>query len=89
MKKHNYQIRAIRTNADYQTALKEVAPCFDNEPVMDSDAGAYFEAMITLIEAYEAKHYPITALLGLRGTGLGMFGANAGQTISDLRVEWE
>jgi HTH-type transcriptional regulator / antitoxin HigA len=36
-----------------------VAPYFDNEPKPDSDAGAHFEAMLTLIEAYEAKHYPI------------------------------
>ena len=59
MKKHTYQIRAIRTKADYEAALQEVAPYFDNEPEIDSDAGAHFEAMITLIEAYEAKHYPI------------------------------
>lgn len=89
MKNRAYQIRAIRTKADYQAALQEVAPYFDNEPEIDSEAGTHFEAMITLIEAYEAKHYPITALLGLRGTGQGMFGANVGQTISDLRGEWE
>lgn len=59
MKKHTYQIRAIRTKADYEAALQEVAPYFDNEPEIDSDAGAHFEAMITLIEAYEAKHYPV------------------------------
>lgn len=59
MKKSTYQIRAIRTKADYQAALQEVAPYFDNEPEIDSDAGAHFEAMITLIQAYEAKHYPI------------------------------
>ena len=59
MKKHTYQIRASRTTAEYEAALQEVAPYFDNEPEIDSDAGAHFEAMITLIEAYEAKHYPI------------------------------
>ncbi len=51
--------RAIRTRADYEAALQEVTPYFDNEPEIDSDAGAHFEAMITLIEAYDAKHYPI------------------------------
>lgn len=59
MKKSTYQIRAIRTKADYQAALQKVAPYFDNEPEIDSDAGAHLEAMITLIQAYEAKHYPI------------------------------
>jgi HTH-type transcriptional regulator / antitoxin HigA len=59
MKKNAYPIQPIRTEADYQTALKLVAPYFDTEPELDSDAGAHFEALLTLIEAYEAKHYPI------------------------------
>ena len=50
----------IRTAVDYKAALAWVAPYFDNEPEIDSDAGAHFEAMVTLIEAYEAKHYPIS-----------------------------
>lgn len=61
MKKPNrYAIQPIRTDADYRAALALVAPYFDNEPEIDSDAGAHFEAMLTLIEAYEAKHYPIS-----------------------------
>lgn len=52
-------IHPIRTEADYQAALQVVAPYFENEPELDSDTGAHFEAMLTLIEAYEAKHYPI------------------------------
>ena len=59
MKKNAYPIQPIRTETDYQDALQLVAPYFDNEPELDSDAGAHFEAMVTLIEAYEAKHYPI------------------------------
>ena len=59
MRKNAYPIQPIRTEADYEAALKLVAPYFDNEPEPDSDAGAHFEAMVTLIEAYEAKHYPI------------------------------
>ena len=55
-----YLIRPIRTAEDYKEALAPVAPYFDNEPEIDSDAGAHFEAMVTLIEAYEAKHCPIS-----------------------------
>ena len=68
-KPDRYAIRPIRTDADYRAALALVAPYFDNEPEIDSDAGAHFEAMVTLIEAYEAKHYsmsppdPIEAIL--------------------------
>lgn len=53
------QIRPIRTEADYKAALAAVSPLFDNEPDPDSEEGAALDAMITLIEAYERKHYPI------------------------------
>ena len=52
-------IRPIRTDADYQAALREVAPCFETEPETGSPDGDRFEVMLTLIEAYEAKHFPI------------------------------
>jgi len=58
-KTDRYPLRAIRTEADYQAALALAAPYFDHEPEPDSDAGAHFEALLALIEAYEAKHYPI------------------------------
>ena len=54
-----FSIRPIRSEADYRAALELVAPYFDTEPEPDSEAGAHFEAMLTLIEAYEARHYPI------------------------------
>ena len=59
MSQDAYPIRPIRTEADYLAALKLVEPYFDTDPEPESDAGAHFEAMITLIVAYEAKHYPI------------------------------
>lgn len=52
-------IRPIHTEQDYQDALKSVAPLFDNEPEPDTPEGDYLEVMITLIEAYEAKHFPV------------------------------
>ena len=48
MKKDFYPIHPICTETDYQAALQLVAPYFDNEPEPDSDAGAHFEAMLTL-----------------------------------------
>jgi HTH-type transcriptional regulator/antitoxin HigA len=60
MKKSNcYAIQPIRTDADYRAALALVEPYFDNEPALDSEAGAHFEAMLALIEGYEAGNYPI------------------------------
>ncbi|MCO8171612.1 transcriptional regulator [Pseudomonas sp. 21LCFQ02] len=53
------KIRPIRTDAEYQAALKEISPLFDNEPAPGTPEGDAFEVMITLIEAYEAKHFPV------------------------------
>ena len=47
-------IRPIRTDADYQAALREVAPYFETEPETGSPDGVRFDVMLTLIEAYEA-----------------------------------
>ena len=51
-------IRPIHTEQDYQEALKAVSPLFDNEPEPGTSEGDYLEVMITLIEAYETKHFP-------------------------------
>ena len=53
------EIRPIKTEKDYKDALREVSALFDNEPVPGSVEGDRFEVLITLVEAYEAKHYPI------------------------------
>ncbi|MBI6895540.1 transcriptional regulator [Pseudomonas putida] len=50
-------IRPIRTDVEYRAALKEIAPLFENEP--GTAEGDAFEVMITLIEAYEAKNFPV------------------------------
>ncbi|WP_234265207.1 helix-turn-helix domain-containing protein [Hydrogenophaga sp. NFH-34] len=55
------KLHPIRTEADYRAALKAVEAIFDApvEPDPASEEGAYFEALLTLIEAYERKHYPV------------------------------
>jgi HTH-type transcriptional regulator/antitoxin HigA len=53
------EIRPIRTKADYRAALKEAERLWDAEP--GTLAGDRVEVLVTLIEAYEAKHYPIAA----------------------------
>ena len=54
-------IHPIRTRADYQAALRELSAYFDNEPVPGSEDGDRFEILVTLVEAWEARHYPIGA----------------------------
>ncbi len=53
------EIRPLHTNADYKAALQEVSACFDNEPDPDTPEGDRFDVLLTLIEAYEAKNFPI------------------------------
>ena len=52
-------IRPIRTDEDYRAALKQVSALFDNEPELGTPEGDFFEVMLTLIEAYEARHFPV------------------------------
>jgi len=49
--------RPIRTEADYEKALKELEPIFGAEP--DTPEGEKAELLSILIEAYEDKYYPI------------------------------
>ncbi len=53
------EIRPIRTEEDYKAALLDLSAFFDNEPAPGSAEGDRFEILLTLVEAYEAKHYPI------------------------------
>jgi HTH-type transcriptional regulator/antitoxin HigA len=55
------QLKPIRAEDDYRAALKAAEAFFDadEEPDPDSEQGAYFDALLTLIEGYERRHYPI------------------------------
>lgn len=53
------EIRPIRTEEDYKQSLREVSAYFDNEPQPGSPDGDRFEILLTLVAAYESKHYPV------------------------------
>ena len=53
------EIRPIKSESDYKEALHVVSAFFDNEPTPGTPDGDRFEVLLTLVEAYEAKHYPI------------------------------
>ncbi|OLF51945.1 type II toxin-antitoxin system HigA family antitoxin [Pseudomonas chlororaphis] len=52
-------IRPLHTDQDYRAALKQVSVLFDNEPEPGTPEGDYFDVMVTLIEAYEARQFPL------------------------------
>ena len=75
-------IHPIRTKADYKRALREVSAYFDNEPEPGSADGDRFEILTTLVEAYEAKHFPIEAPDPIEAIRFRM--EQGGLTVKDL-----
>jgi HTH-type transcriptional regulator / antitoxin HigA len=51
------EIKPIRSEADYKAALKEVEALMDVRP--GTPAGDRLEVLVTLVESYESKHFPI------------------------------
>ncbi len=50
-------IKPIKTEADYDAALARIEALMDAEP--DTDEGDELDILVTLVEVYEAKHYPV------------------------------
>ena len=50
-------IKPIRTDADYRAALIEIESLMMAEP--DTPDGEKLDVMVTLLEAYEAKYFPM------------------------------
>ena len=53
-------IRPIKTEADYDWAIGEIAAYFENQPGLGTPEAARFDVLATLIEAYEDIHYPMS-----------------------------
>ena len=53
------ELRPIKTESDYQNALKQIEKLFDTEP--NSPECDYLDILTTLVEAYEQKNHPIEA----------------------------
>lgn len=50
-------IKPIKTDADYRAALTEIESLMMAE--FDSPEGEKLDVLVTLVEAYEAKHFPM------------------------------
>lgn len=53
------EIRPIRTEADYEAALRRIEGLMNAE--VDTPEGDELDVLATLVEAYEERHYPIDA----------------------------
>ena len=53
-------IRPIHTEADYKATLKEISALMESDPDLGTPEGDRLDILATLVQAYEAKHVPIT-----------------------------
>ena len=51
------EIKPIRSDRDHDAALKEIEALMDSQP--GTPDGDRLDVLVTLVEAYEAKHFPI------------------------------
>jgi len=75
-------IHPIRTEKDYKASLRELSAYFDNEPDPGTEEGDRFEILATLVEAYEAKRFPIDAPDPIEAIRFRM--EQGGLTVKDL-----
>jgi HTH-type transcriptional regulator / antitoxin HigA len=50
---------SIQTEEQYELALKELSILFDLNPEVGSPDGDRLEELVTLVQAYEAIHFPM------------------------------
>ena len=53
------EIRPIRNEQDYRAALAEISQLVDQDPPPGTPEGDRLDVLGTLVQAYEARHYPM------------------------------
>ena len=76
------EIGAIRTETDYLAALRVVSALIDLDPAADDPEGERLDVLGTLVQAYEAKHYPIDPPDPIEAIRFRM--EQSGMTVKDL-----
>jgi HTH-type transcriptional regulator/antitoxin HigA len=77
------EIGPIRTDADYETALTEVAALMTDDPLPGTPAGDRLEVLVTLVQAYEAQHHPVPAPGPIEAIKFRM--EQQGLTVADMK----
>ena len=76
------EVKAIRDEKTYRAILTRVSDLVDLDPMPDSPQGEELEILGTLVEAYEAKRYPINLPDPIEAIRFRM--EQGGVTIKDL-----
>jgi HTH-type transcriptional regulator/antitoxin HigA len=53
------EIKPIKTQRDYRSALKIVSQLIDMDPAPNTPEGDHLELLGKLVEAWERRHFPI------------------------------
>lgn len=75
-------IRPIHTEADYQAALGDIAALMESDPAPGTPEGDRLDILATLVQAYEARHFPIDAPDPVEAIKFRM--EHSGLTVKDL-----
>ena len=54
-------IQPIRTEADYRATLRQISTLMEFDPEPGTPEGDRLDILATLVQAYEARHFPIGA----------------------------
>ena len=54
-------IQPIRTDADYKASLRQISTLMVTDPEPGTPEGDRLDILATLVQAYEARHFPIGA----------------------------
>ena len=75
-------IRPIHTETDYKATLKEISALMESDPDLGTPEGDRLDILATLVQAYEARHYPIDAPDPVEAIKFRM--EQSGLTVKDL-----
>lgn len=75
-------VHPIRSDADYRAALAKVSALMDLDPELGTPEGDHLDVLVTLVQAYEFKHYTIEAPSPIEAIKFRM--DQAGLTIADM-----
>lgn len=53
------EIQPIQTEQDYKATLREISALMVSDPDLGTPQGDRLEILVTLVQAYEARHFPI------------------------------
>jgi HTH-type transcriptional regulator/antitoxin HigA len=75
-------IHPIRTKADHRAALRQISALMETDPEPGTPEGDRLDILATLVQAYEARHFPIGAPDPVEAIKFRM--EQSGLTVKDL-----